>query len=57
MTMKKADRKESYKEIMELMLKDKNKEAFEKVCAMCGGDTGLFIFIDYDQQIKKLKAV
>jgi len=49
MPLKKAERKEKYSEIIELMLKGKNKEAFNKLALTCGEDTGLFFIVDYDK--------
>lgn len=49
MALKKQERKESYKEIQRLMIEGKNKEAFDKLCLMCGSDTGAFLLVDYDK--------
>lgn len=50
--MEKAQRKESFTIIIELMLRNENKEAFDKLSYMCGVDTGLFIVADYDYFVK-----
>lgn len=55
MPLKKAERKEKYTEMMSLMLKGENKEAFDKLRSMCGEDTGLFILVDYDKKMAELK--
>lgn len=54
--MKKAERKEKYCEVLVLMLKGENKQAFEKLCSMCGKDTGLFVLVDYDKKVSDFKA-
>jgi hypothetical protein len=57
MSLKKDERKLQYKKIMGLMLRGENKKAFDALCCLCGVDTGLFIFADYDEEVAKLKAV
>lgn len=52
MAMKKQERKESYCEIMNLMIEGNNKDAFDKLRGMCGSDTGLFVMVDYDEAMK-----
>ena len=49
MTMKKQDRKKAYTNIIGLLIKGENKEAYGKLTAMCGEDTGLFILTGYDK--------
>lgn len=55
MPMKKQDRKTGYADIMSLMLKGENKEAFTKLACMCGEDTGLFVMADYNKAMDKDK--
>lgn len=57
MAMKKADRKKAFIEVIELMLKDRNKEAYSKLVCFCGEDTELFVMADYDETIKKYKRM
>ena len=54
MALKKEERKDAYREISQLMLQGKNKEAFEKLTMTCADDTGLYILVSYDAAIKKL---
>lgn len=54
MPMKKDDRKQEYVRIMNLMLEGESKQAFEALASMCGSDTGLFWFVDYDAVVKAL---
>ncbi|GAB5378994.1 MAG: hypothetical protein Alis3KO_00710 [Aliiglaciecola sp.] len=49
MTMKKADRKQGYFEIMNLMIKGQDKQAFDKLAAQCGQDTGAFWLGNFDK--------
>lgn len=56
MAMKKQDRKKEYTDIIKLMLKRDNKEAYNRLSGMCGKDTGLFILADYDKAINKLSS-
>ena len=56
MPLKKQERKEEYASIMNSMLKGENKEAFDKLACMCGKDTGLFIMVDYAEQVAKLRG-
>lgn len=55
MPMKKQERKDSFSKIIKLMLNGENKQAFKELTCMCGTDTGLFIFVDYDETMKNLK--
>ena len=52
MPMKKHERKDSFAKIISLMLKGENKQAYNILCCMCGEDTGLFIFADYDKAME-----
>lgn len=56
MTIKRAERKERYIKIQQLMLKNKNREAFDEICAMSADDTKIFFLGDYDKCIAKAKA-
>ena len=56
MPMKKQERKDEYAKIIGLLLQSKNKEAYDKLCGMCGVDTGLFILADYDKTVKELNT-
>lgn len=55
MTMKKAERKEAYQEIMSLMIKEDHAAAFDKLTAMCGSDTGLFVLTGYKGAVEQYK--
>lgn len=54
MPMKKDERKQEYVRVMKLMLNGDNKQAFEALACMCGGDTGLFLLVNYDDAVKAL---
>mgnify|MGYP003662086649 CR=1 FL=1 len=55
MPIKKQERKERFSQIIQLMLMEKNKEAFTALATMCGEDTGLFFLCDYDKTVAKYK--
>ena len=57
MSMTKQERKETYAAIQNEMLLGNNKKAFEMLSAMCGKDTGLFLFADYDRVIEMRQSV
>lgn len=54
--MKKADRKQTYIDILRLMINEDHKEAFNALTGMCGKDTGLFYLANYDEVIKEVRA-
>lgn len=54
--MTKPERKETYAAIQNEMLLGNNKKAFQMLSAMCGKDTGLFLFVDYDKIIEKRQS-
>ena len=56
MAIKKSDRKKRYIEVLSLMLKAKNKEAFEKLILMCGEDVGVYLLTDYDSAIEDINS-
>lgn len=51
--MKKEERKQRYRMIMNLMLDGDNKKAFDELACMCGADTGLFLLADYDAVLRE----
>lgn len=55
MAIKKSDRKEMYVEVLQLMLQEKNKEAFDQLALMCAKDVGVYLLTDYDSAIEKLR--
>ncbi|MBE0506691.1 MAG: hypothetical protein IBX50_08220 [Marinospirillum sp.] len=55
MALKKQERKEAYQEIQRLMPEGKNKEAFSKLCLLCGSDTGSYLLVDYDEAMAQLR--
>lgn len=57
MAIKKIDRKEMYVEVMQLMLQEKNKEAFDKLALMCGKDVGVYLLADYDSVIEESRKL
>lgn len=53
MPLKKEERKDRYRKIMNLMIKGENKKAFDELACTCGEDTGLFVLADYDAAVKQ----
>lgn len=56
MPLKKQERKERFSEILQLMLTEQHKAAYDKLASMCGEDTGLFFMCDYEKTVLKSRA-